>query len=91
MKKILLKKILLNMINIAIGSFIVLYLGHYLLLHDNFLHLSITSIINFSQQLNDKTHFLILGLLPIYVAAVVFGATVLGYYIVLKIQAIFKY
>jgi hypothetical protein len=84
------KRILLNMMNIIIITLIVFYLGNYLLLEDNFLHLSIASIINFSQRLNEKTHFLILGLLPIYVAAVVFGATVLGYYVVLKIQTLFE-
>lgn len=79
------------MMNIVMMTLIVFYVGHYLLLHDNFLHLSISAIINYSQQLSEKTHFLILGLLPIYVAAVIFGATVLGYYVVSKIQAFFKY
>lgn len=70
-------------INIAILiTFIVLSFGaYYLLLQDNFLQISISSIIAKSHGLETTRHLLILGLLPFYIAAVVFGTAVLSFYI----------
>jgi len=84
------KKILFSSINIITILLIVLYLGDYVLLNDNFLHLSISSIIKYSQHCANKTHLLILVLLPIYVAAIVFGIAIIGYYVAFKIQTLFK-
>lgn len=53
-------------------------MGYYLLLHDNFLHTSITAIINYSQSMSLKPHLIVLGLLPIYIATVIFGTAILG-------------
>lgn len=57
------------------------YITYYLLLEDNFLHTSISDIITRSHQLADQQHLLVLGLLPIYIATVVFGSATLGVYL----------
>jgi O-antigen/teichoic acid export membrane protein len=59
----------------------VFYVVYYLLLCDNGLHTSISSIISYSHQLHHKKRLLILGLLPIYIAAMIFGAAILGIYL----------
>jgi hypothetical protein len=84
------KKTLSCLIKTVILVGIVSYLGYYLLLQDNFLHLSIASIIDYSQHLALKKHLLVLAILPIYIAAVIFGTTMLGYYITLKVQSFLK-
>lgn len=40
--------------------------------------ISINSIIDHSHSLQNKTHLLILALLPIYISLMVFGAAILG-------------
>jgi uncharacterized membrane protein YfcA len=57
------------------------YLAYYALLRDNFLHTSISSIIKESHHLAIITHIVVLGFLPVYIAAVIFGAGLLGIYI----------
>lgn len=56
-------------------------LAYYLLLCENFLHTSISEIIDYSDTLEVTQHMLILGLLPIYIAAMVFGAAMFGIYL----------
>lgn len=67
-----------------IGSIVMLmmasYLAYYLLLDNNWLHTSIASIINTTQDLPFESHLLIVGLIPIYVGVIVFGAGLLGIY-----------
>jgi len=53
----------------------------YLLLEDNIFHGSINAIIGHSQHLAVKSHVLVLGLLPIYIAMVVFGAVSIVMYV----------
>lgn len=82
-------------INIAtLITFVVLSVfAYYLLLLDNFLHLSIASIIDQSHGLEVKKHVLVLGLLPFYIAAVVFGTAMLSTYlgtIITQLYARFK-
>ena len=74
------KSIPLN-ISTLIAFTVVVYLAYYLLLHDNCLHSSISSIIHYAHHLAIKQHVLILGLLPIYIAAMIFGAALLGVYL----------
>ncbi len=63
--------------------FIVLTLGFYLvcyvLLQENLT--SISSIITNSHNLTFTSRLLVLGLLPFYIAAIVFGVGILGIYI----------
>jgi len=76
--------------SIAISSITVLAVvacvAYYLLLSDNFLHISIASIIQASHHLAIKPHLLILGLLPVYIAAMIFGAASLGLYLGARIE-----
>jgi hypothetical protein len=60
---------------------ILFYLVYYLLLHENFLHLSIASIINISHHLPNQLRLLIVGILPIYIGLMIFGAATLGLFI----------
>lgn len=60
-------------------SFVVIFsIAYYFLLQDNFLHISISGIISRAHYLALKKHLLVLGLLPIYIATVVFGAAILS-------------
>lgn len=52
-----------------------------LLLQDNFLHTSISSIIIKARHLELKPHLIVLGLLPIYISVVIFGSVLLGIYL----------
>lgn len=63
---------------IAISTFF--YIAYCLLLRDNNLHLSLTALIVRSHQLPMNQHLLILGLIPIYIGVVIFGAAMLGIY-----------
>lgn len=65
------------------------YAVYYLLIYDNFLNISISSIIAYSHQLTIRAHLLVLGLLPIYIAAMIFGAGILGFYLGGALQQLF--
>lgn len=64
-----------------IAMIVVFYIAYYFLVQDNFLHISISSIIAKSHQLKEADHVLVLGLLPIYIALMVFGAGVVGIFL----------
>jgi hypothetical protein len=68
----------------------VMGLAYYLLLHDGILRSSISSIISYSSQLTIRQHFIVLGLLPIYIAAMIFGAILLGIYLGSKLERFFQ-
>lgn len=57
---------------------------YYFLLMDSFF--SISSIIASAHHLAIKKHLLVLGLLPIYIATVIFGTATLGIYLGTSIQ-----
>jgi hypothetical protein len=54
------------------------YVAYCLLLHDNTLQMSVSALIVRSHQLSMYQHLLILGLIPIYIGVVIFGAAMLG-------------
>lgn len=62
------------------------YLVYYLLLQENCFHASISSIINNSHQLEAKKRLLVLGLLPCYIALMIFGTGILGVYLGSRFQ-----
>ena len=68
-------------IGILIALAASLYIAYYLLLKDNFLHISISDIINNAHQFKSQKHMLVLGFLPIYIGTIVFGFAMLGVYI----------
>ena len=53
-------------------------LAYYLLVGDNYAHCSISSITHYAHTLAIRQHLLLMGLLPIYIAFVIFGAALLG-------------
>lgn len=63
---------------------------YYLLLCDNILNTSIQDIIHYAHSLTVDKHILVLGLLPIYIGVMIFGATWLGVYVGKKIQQLFS-
>lgn len=75
------KKIASQNIAVLITLTVVFYAVYALLLQDTFLNTSISSIIARSHDLELRTHLIVLGLLPIYIATVVFGSAMLGIYI----------
>jgi hypothetical protein len=80
----------MNKFSTHIGSLVALivcsYVTYYLLLHDNFLHISISAILDSSRQLANKEHLIIVGLIPIYIGTMIFGTALLGVYIGSKVQ-----
>lgn len=68
-------------IGALIGSAMIIVVTYYLLLKDTFLHTSISSILNRAQSFTLEGHLLVLGLLPFYIALMVFGAAFLVLYI----------
>jgi hypothetical protein len=71
-----------------VGVFCVAY---YFLLQDSILHISIASIIERSARLDIEEHIIVLGLLPIYIATMIFGAAFIGSYLGHFLQQILKY
>ncbi|VVC76809.1 hypothetical protein AQUSIP_21360 [Aquicella siphonis] len=82
------KKILSTNLATLISLTVVFYTSYYLLVQDNFLHTSISSIIHRAHHLEIKSHLIVLGLLPIYIAMVIFGSAMLGMYIGSAVQNI---
>lgn len=66
-----------TLITFAVMSFV----AYYILLQDNFLHLSISSILTQAHDLEIEKHLIVLGLLPFYIAGVIFGTAMLSLYL----------
>jgi hypothetical protein len=79
--------------NIRIGATIaaVFYAVYYLLLANSTCHLSISHIISYSHHLDIKHHLIVLGLLPIYIAVMIFGAVLVSIYISSTLQSLFLF
>ena len=61
------------------------------LIRDNIFHCSISAIIHQAHQSAPPLHHvLILVLLPIYIAAIIFGACILGIYLGTKLKQFFQ-
>ena len=73
------KHITLNL-GTLIALCVVFYMAYYLLLNDNPLRISLTAIMANSHQLSMPQHLLLLGLIPFYIAVVIFGAATIGIY-----------
>lgn len=65
-------------------------IAYYLLLHENIMHSAISCIITYSHSLPMKKHLVVLGLLPIYIALMIFGAGMLGIYLGNKVESLLK-
>lgn len=60
---------------------VVFYITYALLLQDNFLNISISSILIKAHALELKQHLFVLALLPVYIATVIFGSALFGIYL----------
>jgi hypothetical protein len=80
-RKFDMKKIISYNLAVLIVFSLVSMATYYVLLQENFLHMSISSIIKQSHHLRLNQHLLVLGILPIYIAMVIFGAAILGVYL----------
>lgn len=56
----------------------VYFFAYYILTARN-LHTSIHAIINYSHELDVKGHLIVLGILPIYIAMIIFGAGMIAF------------
>lgn len=72
-----------------ISLLFVLYSVYYILLKDTFLNASISSIIASSHKFARQNHVLVLGLIPIYISLMIFGASILGIYVGSRLQQFF--
>jgi hypothetical protein len=84
----MIEKFVQTKISIVIALLSMTYISYYLLLSDNYLHSSITCIINYAHNLAITKHLLILGFLPIYIAIMIFGAATAGLYLGASVQII---
>jgi hypothetical protein len=75
------KKRLSIKLSSVVAALVAGVVAYYLLLCHNAFHSSISEIIYYSNGLKLTKHILVLGLLPIYIAAMVFGAVLLGIYL----------
>lgn len=62
----------------TITQLIVGYFAYYLLLTENSFGGSISHIIHYAHALPLKQHLLAMGILPIYIAVIIFGAATVG-------------
>jgi hypothetical protein len=63
---------------------------YFLLNNDNCFHSSIACIMASSRYLALKKHLLILGLLPVYIASIVFGSVYLASFVTARIGKLFS-
>ncbi len=74
------KKISLN-IGGLICLLITIYVIYYLLLKDTVLPFSVSSLLTWGNHCSKQWHILTIGLIPIYLAMIVFGAGMLSIYL----------
>ncbi len=77
---------------ISIFTFVgtVIYLTYLFLLHDTILHSSISSIVHNAHHFTLTQHLFILGLLPIYIAGILFGASMIGLFLASRVANLLK-
>lgn len=63
-----------------------IYFIYYLLLKDDWLSLSIASMLSWTNHLTLHWHLLAIGMLPIYLAFIIFGTAIIGIYLGSAIQ-----
>lgn len=77
-----------KLISLNFGTIItfgaVVYVAYHLLLSS--MHASITSIIGNSNHYKHSMHLLILGLLPVYIATIIFGSAIFAVYLGSSLQ-----
>lgn len=67
---------------------LMLYFVYSLLLSDNITRMSLSAILAYAHHLPPNIHLIVLGVIPIYIAAMLFGAVVAGLYLGSKFQAL---
>ena len=86
----MIKKFLLQSMSVTILLIMIATLAYAFLIRDNIFHCSISAIIHQAHHLTMMQHLLILGLLPIYIATIIFGACSLGIYLGSRLKYLFK-
>lgn len=74
----MMSKSLSKNVTAAVTVSLAFYCAYWVLLSDSSLHFSLSSILAYSHQSSTKEHILILGFIPVYIGAVLFGAAILG-------------
>lgn len=64
-------------VSVLISQLISAYFAYYLLLTENRAHCSIAKVIEYAHRLPVTKHLLLLGLLPIYIATIIFGLSII--------------
>lgn len=54
------------------------FIAHYILISDNSIGTSITSVIHYAHSLPVHKHLILLGVLPIYIAVIIFGSAMIS-------------
>lgn len=76
---LIMRKHILHLVNFF-WLFVATGLLYYLLVQDNTLHLSISDILAWANHCTKHGHLFIIGLLPIYLGLIIFGAAILPIY-----------
>jgi len=84
----MIEKFVQTRISIVVALLTMSYIAYYLLLRENSFHSSISCIINYAHNLDIRQHLLILGLLPIYIAFMIFGSATAGLFLGVGAQSI---
>lgn len=75
----------------VIIAIIAIYFAYFILLRDNFFNTSISSIIAQSNHFAVRMHLIILGLLPIYIGAIIFGSGILSLFLNAFVQKLLNH
>lgn len=76
---------------LTLGSILAAFPAYYLLLCENILHISISSIMSYAHHLHLRHHVLVMGLLPIYIGLVIFGTMWIGIYLSNRLQYVITF
>ncbi|HTM63954.1 MAG TPA: hypothetical protein VL360_05575 [Gammaproteobacteria bacterium] len=76
-------KFILTSLSLAslISQFLTGVIAYYLLIWDNYFKCSIANIIHYAHNLPLHKHLVLLGMLPIYIAIVIFGSALLSTFV----------
>lgn len=78
-----------SLVSFIVAVAAVTVVSYFILLTDTIFHISVSSVIQASQHVAAKSHLIILGLLPIYIAAMMFGAAFFGIYLGSRLEGFF--
>ncbi|OGT36893.1 MAG: hypothetical protein A3F11_08930 [Gammaproteobacteria bacterium RIFCSPHIGHO2_12_FULL_37_14] len=86
----MIKKLVFQWVSITAILMALTYFIYAFLIQDSIFHCSISAIIHQAHHLTITKHLLILGLLPVYIAAIIFGACLLMVFLGSKLKFLLK-